>query len=161
MRFITITFLLLCTFSLFAQDKRVGRYRDYFGNRIELNADSTFRYTWNFDLQSSWTKGSWTTLNDTVFFHKLPVYDTLRYTNQNNFSVDSLMLSTNEKSEIIRAVDTNVLLSYGQNYRVYPDKLFSRKGRLYKIRDGFLFKKKQKGSWTNKKWNPWYFKGDD
>jgi hypothetical protein len=146
---------------LLAQDKRIGRYRDYFGNRIELKPDSTFKYTWHFDLQSSWTKGTWTVVKDTVFLYMVPVFDTLHYTNRNNLSVDTLILSPDEKPERISAIDNSVLLSYGQNYRVYPDKLFSRKEKLYKIRNGSLVKKKQKGIRTSKMWNPWYFKNDD
>ncbi len=161
MRFISTAFLLFVSIILYAQSNLTGRYRDYFGSRILLNSDNTFKYTWHFDMQSSWTTGTWTVMNDTVVFHMIPVYDTLQHTNQNNFVVDTLILSPDERVERISSVDTRILLSYGQNSYSHPGKLFFRKGRLYKISNGRLVKKKQKGFWTGKKWIPWYFKSND
>ncbi|HEV7332344.1 MAG TPA: hypothetical protein VGN63_15005 [Flavisolibacter sp.] len=163
MRILTITFLLTLTFSLFAQDKISGRYRDYFGSRILLNSDGSFKYTWNFDLASSWTKGTWKLHGDTVFFNIVPTYDTLSYTNSNNVTTDSLILSTDETPERFTKEQFAAMLlsSGGQNRMNYPDKLLYKKGRLYKIQEGKLVTKKQKGFWTNKKWDPWFFKSDD
>jgi len=82
MKILIIAILLSISFSLFAQKIMAGRYRDYFGSRIELNVDSTFKYTWNFDLSASWTKGTWTLVGDTVYFQMIPTYDTLSHANQ-------------------------------------------------------------------------------
>ena len=68
MKILAFAFLLTFSIGLTAQDKVVGRYRDYFGNRIQLNVDNTFKYTWNFDMAASWTKGTWALINDTFFF---------------------------------------------------------------------------------------------
>ena len=140
-----------------------GRYRDYFGSRIELNADSTFKYTWHFDLSGSWTKGKWTYENDTVHLHMIPTHDTISYKNENGTSADKLILSVDETAERLTPEQYAGmgLSSGGQNVQRYPDKLFFKKGRLYKIYNGRLVVKKQKGFWTTKKWNPWYFKSDD
>ena len=160
MRIPIITYLLFLSVSLTAQDIVVGRYRDYFGNRIQLNSDSTFKYTWNFDMQASWTKGTWTKLKDTIFFYMVPTYDTVTFTKANSLSVDSLILSTDETPERFTQVQFAAMLlsSGGQNRMNYPDKLLLKKERLYKIQNGRLVTKKQKGFWTNKKWTPWFSK---
>jgi hypothetical protein len=163
MKILTIAFLLSLSLSLTAQDKVIGQYRDYFGNRIQLNADNTFRYTWNFDMVASWTKGSWTLKNDTIYFHMVPTYDTVSHTNSNNLTVDSLILSDDETPERMTPIQSasTAISSGGQNRIAYPDKMLFKKGRLYKIQNGNLVTKKRKSSWTNKKWNQWYFKSDD
>ena len=99
MKILTIILLLSLSLCSTAQDKVIGCYRDYFGNRIQLYADNTFKYTWNFDLSASWTKGVWTQKNDTVFFRMVPTYDTLSHLNSNNFTVDTLILSDDEIPE--------------------------------------------------------------
>ena len=163
MKILTIIFLSSLSLCLTAQDKVVGCYKDYFGNQIQLNADNTFKYTWNFDLSASWTKGTWTMQKDTVYFHMVPTYDTLSHINSNNLTVDTLILSDNEIGERITLIKSAgiALSSGGQNRTPYPDKLLVKKDRLYKIQNGSVVLKKQKGFWTSKKWDPWYFKSDD
>ena len=163
MKILIIAILLSISFSLFAQKIMAGRYRDYFGSRIELNVDSTFKYTWNFDLSASWTKGTWTLVGDTVYFQMIPTYDTLSQTNANGSTSDTLILSADEISERFTQTQfvATLLSSGGQNRRNYPDKLFFRKGRLYEIQNGKLVTKKQKGFLTTQKWDPWFFKSDN
>ncbi len=163
MKILTITFLLSLSLCLTAQDKIIGRYRDYFGTRIQFNADNTFKYTWNFDMSASWTKGTWTLTGDTVYFHMVPTYDTLSQTNSVGIPSDTLILSTDEIPERFTQTQFAAMLlsSGGQNRMAYPDKLLFKKGRFYKIQNGKLVVKKQKGFWTSKKWDPWYFRSDD
>jgi len=163
MKILTIAFILSLSLSLTAQDNVIGRYRDYFGNRIQLNADNTFKYNWNFDMSASWTKGVWTFKNDTVFFRMVPTFDTLSHLNSNNLTIDTLILSDDEISEKITPIQSAgiALSSGGQNRMTYPDKLLFKKGRLYKIQNGSLVVKKQTGYWTNQKWPPWFFKIED
>ncbi|TKK64864.1 hypothetical protein FC093_21670 [Ilyomonas limi] len=163
MKILTIIFLLTLSLSLFGQDKIVGRYRDYFGSHILLNADRTFKYTWNFDMSASWTKGTWRLTGDTVYFEMVPTFDTLSQTNSSGILSDTLILSTDEIPERFTQTEFAAMLlsSGGQNRMNYPDKLFFKKGRLYKIQNGKLVTKKQKGFWTSKKWDPWFFKSDD
>jgi hypothetical protein len=163
MKILTIAFLLSLSLCLTAQDNVIGRYRDYFGNRIQLNADNTFKYTWNFDMSASWTKGVWTLKNDTVFFRMVAIFDTLSHVNSNNFTIDTLILSDDEISERITAIQSAGigLSSGGQNRMTYPDKLLFKKGRLFKIQNGSIVVKKQKVFWTSSKWPPWYYKSDD
>ena len=163
MKILTLILLLTLSFDLFGQDKIVGRYRDYFGSRIQLNSDKTFKYTWNFDMSASWTKGTWTLIGDTIYFHMVPTFDTLSQTKTNGITSDTLILSTDEIAERFTQTEFAAMLlsSGGQNQMTYPEKLVFKKGRLYKILNGKLVVKKQKGFWTGKKWDPWFFKSDD
>jgi hypothetical protein len=163
MKILTAAFLLLLSLSLTAQDKIIGRYRDYFGSRIQLNTDNTFRYTWNFDMAASWTTGTWTLRNDTVFFEMIPIYDTLSRADSSGLIADTLFLSDDEIPQRITSMQSisTLLSSGGQNRNDCPDKLFFKRKRLYKIQNGSLVVKKQKGFWTSKKWDPWYFKSDE
>ena len=163
MKILTIILLLTLSFSLFAQDKIVGHYRDYFGSRIQLNTDSTFKYSWSFDLSVSWTKGTWLLKNDTVYFHMIPTYDTISYKNNNGTSADKLILSVDETSDRLTPDQYAGmgLSSGGQNIQPSPDKLFFKGQKLFAIKNGKLVKKRVKGFGANKKWSPWFFKSDE
>jgi hypothetical protein len=141
--------------------KLIGQYRDNFGSAIEIKADSTFHYSWAFDLSASWSQGTWSIKNDTIYFKMIPVYDTLRYKNNVGKTVDSLVLAGDEHPKLITRMDNaiDMLSSGGQNRSQYPAKLFFRNERLYEIdQNGKLIKQKLRGFWSNTKWVPWYFK---
>ena len=163
MKIVTIALLLVLPLALFSQEGVSGRYRDYFGSRFYLNVDGTFKYTWNFDLASSWTKGTWVLRRDTVYLKMVPTYDTVSISKPNDSTVDSLILSEDEVSERLTQLQfAGMLLSGGgQNRQGYPEKLVVKKGRLYKIQNGKIVTRKQKGFWSSKKWDPWYFKSND
>ena len=146
--------------TLVSKDKIVGNYIDYFGHRIQLNADNTFKYSWHIDMSSSWTKGTWTLVGDTVYFDMVPTYDTLSRTDANGNISDKLILSTDETPERFSQTqfDSLLLSSESQGIKYYPRKLFFRKERLYEIQNGKLVTKKQKGFWTSKKFDPWFFR---
>src|SRR5215203_4617906 len=131
MKILIIPLLLILSSGSFSQDKVAGRYRDYFGSRIQLNADNTFKYTWNFDMSASWTKGTWTSMNDTIYFHMVPTYDTLSQTNSRRILSDTLILSTNEIPEHFTQTEFAAMLlsGGGQNRMNYPGKLLFKKGR--------------------------------
>lgn len=163
MKFLLTAFILTFSFNLYAQDKVTGRYRDYFGSRLQINADNTFKYTWNFDLSASWTKGTWTQKGNTIYFHMTPVYDTLTHQRDNGVTADTLILSDDEIPERISREQgaATVLSSGGQNRMAHPEKLVFRKGRLYKVVNGKLLTKQQKGILSNKKWPPWFLRNND
>jgi hypothetical protein len=163
MKILILTFLFFLSINLSAQKSLTGRYRDYFGSRIELNTDSTFKYTWHFDLSGSWTKGTWTFKNDTVYFDMIPTYDTVSYKNNNGTSADKLILSVDETAERMMPEQyAGMGLSLGgQSIHPCSDKLFFKRQKLFAIKDGKLVKKKVRGFWTKKKWRPWFFKSDD
>ena len=162
MRILTTIFLLTFPLTLFAQHKIVGHYRDHFSSRIQVNNDKTFKYTWHLDLSASWTKGTWTIKNDTVYFHVITTFDTISYKNKSGILTDTLVLSTDEIP--VRLTQKQYagqgLSSGGQNQYPCPDKLFFKRQKLFGIKDGKLITKKIRGFWTKKKWSPWFFKSD-
>ncbi|MBI5857011.1 MAG: hypothetical protein HZB42_05100 [Sphingobacteriales bacterium] len=63
MKFVGLVVLTLFSTTLTAQGNLAGNYLDYYGKRIELYSDSTFKY---FD-RPSWWEGTWTVNKDTIF----------------------------------------------------------------------------------------------
>lgn len=160
-----MTFFLTIFLNLFSQDNIAGRYRNYFGSRLQLNTDNTFKYDWGFDLSWSWTKGTWRLIGDTVYFTVIYVYDTLAIKRGNGTTIDTLILSDNETTERI-ATNNYIGLTqppfppWGQNYKPAPNKLVYKRGRFYELKNGRLVKNKQTNYWTKKSFDPWYFKDD-
>jgi hypothetical protein len=163
MKTLIIAFLLSIPFCLFAQDKIAGNYRDHFSSRIQLNSDSTFKFTFRFDLLGSWTKGTWRLQDDTVYFDMVLAYDTISYRKSNNLTNDSLILSIDEIPERLTPEQYTAmgLYSSGQNLIPHPNKLVCKNGRLYRVKNGKLVVKKEKSFGIGKKWAPWFFKIDD
>ena len=163
-------YLITSTYQIEAQIKICGIYRDYFGCQFEIYPDSTFRYTFGFDTESSWSKGKWKIKNDTVYFTTILVFDTIKYIDpKTNLAADSLFLSIDEKSNlgfdsvyIMRNREKVYIPVYNlktQNTHPAIDKLYYRKNKLYEITpDGKLKSKKVKGFWTQKKVPSWFVK---
>lgn len=157
--FTIFIFLIFCN-TVVAQNKIPGKYRDNFGCSIILNSDSTFNFKWRFDLAVSWSKGTWTVINDTVFFTITPVFDTLRYL-KNKSTIDSLVFSLDTIPEIITMEDYAMtkITSGGQNDFIMPDKLYFKNDRLYSInKKGKLITKRVEAFMIHKKVVPWYIK---
>lgn len=166
MKYLITTLTLLLSFHSYSQGTISGRYIDNFGSTLSLNTDSSFKYTWHFDLSISWTKGKWSFSNDTIYLIATSIIDTIQYTNESGETIDTLLLSTDETPSRIVIKTRNEFPWYlgsskTQNSQPYPDKLFYKKDRLYEIKDGKLIKKKQRGFWTKKKFAPWYYKSDE
>lgn len=161
MKILAIIYLLTISSNLIAQSKIVGSYQNYFGSQIQINPDSTFKYTWHFDLNYSWTRGTWSLKGDTVYLNIVPVYDTLQYTKDNGAIKDSLILSLDgiPKRILPQPNDSAVLYSGGQNIMPPPNKLVFKRNRLYSVKNGKLVRKKERRLWVKGKWIPWYFKG--
>ena len=158
--------LILLKVPVIAQSKSnklIGSYSDYFGNQIKFNTDSTFSYSWHFDLASSWSEGTWRLQNDTLYLKIVPIYDTIKQKRPDGKIVDSLVLSDDKKAEVISTVNTlGAISAGGQNRNPCPDKLLFRKEKLFTIdKKGKPIKKKIRGFLTTKKWEPWYFKQDE
>jgi len=166
---ILILFLLIALLptTLSAQDF-CGKYVDLSGCHLQINTDSTFNFNWAFDLEHSWTNGKWRASHDTIYFTPILIYDTIPYTDAHtHLMMDSLILSTDDKANrnfdsfIIYASGNVVYYSaemMGQTQNRYPitKKLYYKKDRLYSIRNGKLYKKKERELWTKKKCHPWY-----
>jgi hypothetical protein len=146
--------------SLHAQNNIVGVYKDYFGNQIKFNDDSTFNHTWHFDLASSWTNGTWRVDHDTIFLTMVPIYDTLKIGDINKGKIkDSLVLSQDAKADVIDDQIAALLSSGGQHRQNYPDKLFYEKEKLFRITpDGKIFRENQKGNWSDNMYPSWYIR---
>ena len=140
----------------------IGKYHDYFGSKLHLDSDSTFTYTWNFDLSSSWSKGKWSVLNDTVYLNYVPIYDSVTYFDSTlNRQVDTLILSSDINSERISLNEFigNVISGGGQNRKPCPNKLYYMRNRLYAIGwNGKLEKKRVFSTLRQKKYKPYYIK---
>ena len=136
-----------------------GRYYDRFGNKLELRADSTFSHSWQIDLASSWSQGSWTARNDTVFITIVPVFDTLKTSSKYIGTVDSLVLSADKSSDMI-SMETyamNSIASGGQNRERPPLKLYYKRERLYYMDiNNQLVSRKVKSFTTRNKVVSWF-----
>ncbi len=160
-----IHFVLLILLSFFSSEKRkdfTGSYKNYFGGEVRLNPDSTFKYTWRFGLSSSWSNGTWSNRNDTIYFKMTPIYDTLRRKNVVGIEIqDSLVLSSDETSEIIDYDEylSSVLISGGQNRFQNPERLYFKKNRLLMIsKEGNVLKAKKAIVGRKKKYRTWHFR---
>ena len=124
---------------------------------MHIRPDSTFLYSRYFHLHSSWTKGRWFVVNDTVFFKMVPIYDTQINVRPDGSFSKSSVLSLDTILQTTTLAAFNVGASGGQNYHEYPRKLFYKGNRLYDIyKDGSLARKKVINFWTNRKVVPWY-----
>lgn len=121
-----------------AQSSKVynGIYNDGHGSKIELRSDSTFLYTYRFDMISSWSSGKWSVKNDTIFFTMKSVYDTVKVYNKNGAIThyDKAKADAPIPKMQVRH-DGVVIESTGrwQNYLPNPPKLYLEKGRLYNV----------------------------
>jgi hypothetical protein len=162
MKILLSLFFFICCIRSTAQSKIVGHYQDYSGCALDIYPDSTFYFSWHFDLQASWTKGVWKYSKDTVHLKMIPIYDTATYGTKENRTFDSLILSLDTIPERIAPPADSILYSGGQNIYPYPTKLLFRKNRLYYIDDrGRLRVKWQRGFWSGrhgKRFPPWLVK---
>lgn len=160
---IFIFLIAILPFQLNGQSKYVGYWHDYFATGLKINSDSTFKYTWRFDMQGSWMKGVWKVYKDTIYFNWIPVYDTLKYFDSTrNIKIDSLILSLDENPELITKKLPDLLYSGNQNYHPTPEKLYYHDNRLYLIDEkGKLIKGRVKYIWATKKNPQWFVRRDD
>ncbi|MEM6261966.1 MAG: hypothetical protein AAGI38_05625 [Bacteroidota bacterium] len=150
--------ILMCITTQLPGQTITGNYYDYFGHKLELKADSTFKHTWHFDLISSWTTGTWRIQNDTLFLETVLIYDTLKI-DRNGMELDTFILSSDETSEVIKWDEYFIsqLSTGGQNRSPIPNKLYLRKKRLYLMDEkGKLITKRSRGFWSGKKFPPYY-----
>jgi hypothetical protein len=157
MKIFPILFLIVLRLPAIVQPGVAGHYRDHFGSEIEFNPDSSFHYLWRFDLQASWTRGTYTVRHDTIYLTTIPVYDTVQV-NHGNQLADSLVLSAEGHPKRVSLSERAAFCCVSQNSLPSPKLLYYRKGRLYEIdKQGKLIRKKRRG-WGKKKFDPWYFR---
>jgi hypothetical protein len=154
-----ILFSLLTNY-VFAQKNYVGKYLDAFGAEINIYSDSTFIYNWHYDMSSSWTKGKWKVQKKKLQLKTVLVYDSVK--NHRNTGKDTLVLSVDEKSDIV-VYDKRYLISsiapFGQNKFRCPTQFIIKGNRLIEIDDrGKLITRKARQLYSGKKCRPWYTK---
>jgi len=148
--------LIILPLGVYNQNAIPGIYGNNFGEELRLNADSTFNYTWRFDLSSSWTNGKWKANNDTVYLMAVLVFDTLRCIGDK----DSLVLSNDYQSKEISKSDYAIsqISTGGQDRHIFSKKYYYNKNRLIEIDCNGKLNTKKRSYLSNKKYNPWYIK---
>ncbi len=168
---------LVGVFEASAQEYIFNDYQDYFGHELELKSDFKFRSTFRFDLQSSWTIGTFTIKDDTIYLKRTLVLDTIRYFDPNtNRMADSTIMSQDEKSNV--GFDSFDVYQDNKWQRVIapnlktqdifgpPEKLFFRHNKLYLIDKNTTLVKRRHGAvmpvrrrlFGEKKFPMWYKK---
>ena len=161
MKLLYLISLILILFSTKQKNNPIGEYENHFGSEININKDSTYNYSWHFDLSYSWIDGKWEIHGDTILLSPILVYDTLSFYDSLSSSVtDSLILSRDRKPSRItmKKIESDMSLSDCQNCFGSPRKLFFEDGKLYDINNkGEIRKAKRKGIIGNKKYPPYFF----
>ncbi len=156
-------FLYYLIFFLFwqycnSQEKITGLYENDLGEKLILNPDHTFEYTWNFDLAASWNIGTWK-IKDKKLIHLTlnEIKDTLRSGNK-----VELVLSSDKISSKISDFDYALTLisGGGQSRKLPPKKLFLQKNKLYTFSESGKIQKRKLTSMLNPKVKskPWFQK---
>ena len=157
---ILFIFVILITLStnISGQETYWGKYYNFFNAELTLNPDSSYFFVHENSKSSSWSSGQWKVNDDTILLYNLPVYDHLKYYDQEKKKeFDLLILSDDTTSEDITR---NIALGYelqnnGQNRIAHPLKLCLKKGKLYEIQsDGRINDKKIFCPGDRKKLNP-------
>ena len=160
MKHAILIFLLFSSLGVSAQSGLYGRYLDELGSELTLNPDSTFAYTYHFDMIGSWTIGTYRVVNDTIFFEEVPVFDTLQIKNSAD-QKDSLVLSDDREPKRI-TMDHFInrpLLSGAQGRFPHPNLLIWRKNKLYTVdQKGKIKTRKTRYPAKGKKYKSWYVK---
>jgi hypothetical protein len=169
-KFFLIIIIFTHIYSAFSQEIS-GNYYNFFGSRLSLLPDSSYKYIFRFDLSSSWSTGKWKVLNDTIFLVNMPIYDTLigvdtiwkskHFNLYTTKQINELYLSTDENPERISLSESIMSSIYGggQNRVPNPPKLVSKRGKLFKLDEtGRLETKKVNGFTTRKKFKTYYIK---
>jgi hypothetical protein len=157
MRILTTIFLLILT-TICQGQFVIGKYSNYFGESFYFEEDSTFKYTWLFDLASSWTNGSWKISNDTLYIEPKIILDTLRTLNSHGIEIDTLVVSTDEiqnRTDSIAYI-SSFLSGGGQNRRIPPSKLHYKNKRLYLILENGKLDRRKKSFLTRKRYKTYF-----
>jgi hypothetical protein len=158
MKLYSIIFIIL--FSAICRGQSVvGKYSNCFGESFYLKEDSTFEFTWFFDLASSWTNGRWQISNDTIYIKPKIIFDTLEIKNTDGIIVDTLVVSSGPIGSKIDSIEyiSSFIGGGGQNWRIPPSKLYFKNKKLYLVMDnGKINKRREEAILTRKKYKTYY-----
>lgn len=144
----------LCFLVLFAnaQNKYYGQYSSY-GGTLTIDSNYTFEYSKPMGCMArGYIYGNWTQKNDTIYFIKVPVFDTVQLEKSNNFYIDSLVVSLDRKTERISKEQFAEYseITGGQDTSLNIEKLFYKKDKLFFIKPNGKLNSKR-----IKKYNGW------
>ena len=159
-----------------AQNKYFGEYSSYNGNII-IDSNYCFKYSVQINcFQCTFIIGKWTQKNDTIYFTKTVLFDTIRTELDNQSYIDSLVVSNNGRIETIKKENYIKYLeesAWESQFLHNAEKLFYKKEKLYEIKpNGKLNTKKLRRQFNKptsldmyfyllkqkKKFDPWYTK---
>ncbi len=129
--FLSLCWLILSVSWIPLQENHSGRYEGGFGGAILLRSDSTFLYEWRFDLMYSWNRGTWRSMNDTVWLDVVPVYDTLTLNTYGAAPRDSFYLSRDSIAERFNQPEPNLGHTSSQGTHPFPVDLIYENDHLY------------------------------
>lgn len=133
MRQVAVIVFFLTSLACAGQTATPRTYRDGLGSTLTLRFDGIFEYWWGIQYPSSWTKGSWRKVRDTIYLEIAPVYDTLPGIGLNGKAEDLLVLSHDRKPNR-RADYTDYFPGDIEQNRYLPPKvLLIRKEQLYPV----------------------------
>lgn len=79
MKYLLIIIIFPFVLAAQAQSKYWGKYTKYFGELV-INSNNTFVYSEPMGCMArGYIFGNWTQKNDTIYFIKVPVFDTVRF----------------------------------------------------------------------------------
>lgn len=158
------------------QNKYFGEYSGYNGNII-IDSNYCFKYSVQINcFQGTFIIGKWTQKNDTIYFTKTVLFDTIRTELDNQSYIDSLVVSNNGRIETIKKENYIKYLeesAWESQFLHNAEKLFYKKEKLYEIKpNGKLNTKKLRRQFNKptslgmyfyllkqkKKFDPWYTK---
>lgn len=129
-------------------------------SKIQLNPDSTFRFFYSVDMYRGWAIGRWTAKRKRIILKTIPIYDTLRITNELLQTRDTLILSKDEKSDKIKEMNNELgyVFRLEQNQALCPTLMVYKNKKLYVIKNGKRQKKNIKNGYYIEPFKPWYIK---
>jgi hypothetical protein len=151
-----LLFVLIFTISG-AQEKIIGEYSNEFGEKLILNPDNTFEYSWHFDLASSWNVGTWKLEKGKYLYLTInEIKDTLK----TNDKIELVLSDDKYSNEITQQEYVINLISGGGQSRNLPQKkLLFKNNKLYTFsQNGKIQKKKLKSFWAKALLKPWFEK---
>lgn len=119
-----------------AQSKYLGKYTS-FRSEIIVDSNYTFEYSEPMGCMArGYIYGNWTQKNDTIYFIKVPVFDTVQFEKSNNIYYDSLVVSLDERVERISKEQFAEYfeITGGQDTSLNIEKLFYKKEKLFFIK---------------------------
>ena len=129
----------------------MGTYSDWFGQEIELNADSSFQYGYHFDLITDRSQGRWTMNGDTLALQYMDVSDVyVTIDSMPMFREGSLRRVGYPRHTIAPSLDNKVDTIQGRYERVCcpgsgmrPTRLYVSKDRLFLLTEtGIVIRRK-------------------